>query len=225
MVLNLTGRKIGKLTVIKKAYSKNKRIYWECQCDCPDQNIIFVRGSSLVRKNPTKSCGCLQGLEEEENGNYKSGMTHSLLRHRYRHMINRCFTPGTRQYDDYGARGITVFHGWVSEIKGVGFAAYKKYIEENFPDYEDLLNKGYQINRINNDGNYEPGNLSIVTPEENSNNRRNNKFIEYAGETLTISKMARKYNMSIGLLGGRLRKGWDIEKALFKPSQNVPKQE
>lgn len=158
--LDLIGKKFGRLTVIEKVAGKTKKYsYWKCLCDCGDEKV--VEKSSLTSGN-TKSCGCYR-KEVTARLKYRHGLRNTSLFERWHSMINRCKNPGCSGYKNYGGRGIFVCEEW------------KRF--ENF--YEWSMNNGYshelQIDRINNDGNYEPSNCRWVTRSENCKNRRTSK--------------------------------------------------
>ena len=98
----------------------------------------------------------------------------------WRGMKQRCQNPNCHSYKNYGGRGINICDEWLDF--------------ENF--YEWALSSGYQdelqIDRINNDGNYEPSNCRWVTPKENARNKRNNRYITIDGETRCISEWCEK---------------------------------
>jgi hypothetical protein len=120
-------------------------------------------------------------------------------------MKQRCLNKKDKQYCDYGGRGITVCHQWL------------KF--ESF--YEWSLINGYQvgltIERISNDGNYEPENCKWIPKAEQSENTRKCKFITYKGETKILKHWARDLGMSYVALQHRLKRGWSIEEAFTRP--------
>lgn len=118
-------------------------------------------------------------------------------------MIQRCFNPNNKRFKGYGGRGITVCERW-----------------RKFHDfYADMGERpsGLSIDRINNDGDYEPGNCRWATPKQQQNNLRTNAFIEFRGERLRKHEWARRMGISIGALFFRLQHGWSIERALTTP--------
>jgi hypothetical protein len=116
----------------------------------------------------------------------------------WRAMLDRC---SNRSYPRYGGRGITVCDRWQSSF-------------DNFISDMGHIPPGLTIERINNNGNYEPGNCRWATRKEQNNNRRDTVFIEHNGERLNISQWAHKLQMSKETLVARIRRGWNKEVAL-----------
>ena len=118
-------------------------------------------------------------------------------------MKERCNNKNNKSYKNYGGRGIKVCKEW----------------SENFMSfYNWSINNGYKegltIDRINNDGNYEPSNCRWITRKEQNRNYRKNHLLTYKGETLCLADIADKYGINRGTLLYRLKKGKTIEEAL-----------
>ena len=202
---DLTGKKFGKLTVIKLLYSKklkdNKHYshYYLCKCDCGKEVEICL--SNLLTGN-TKSCGCLK----KEYPNHK---THGLIEHRlykiYNGMKVRCYNKNAINYKDYGGRGITVCQEWLND-----FINFYNWAMAN--GYTDDLS----IDRIDNNGNYEPSNCRWANSIEQANNKRNNKVIEYNGIRKTISQWERETGIDHRKISARLNHlKWNAERILI----------
>lgn len=149
---NITGMLFGKLTVIKESYKdKNYNYYWLCVCSCGNQAV--VRKSSLISGHTT-SCGC------NVTYNRKHMQSHSSEYKAWNQMIQRCTNPKNKHYKDYGGRGIMVCDRWL-------------YNALNFlEDMGDKPTPNHSLDRINNDGNYDPSNCKWSTPKEQANNTR-----------------------------------------------------
>lgn len=150
-LIDITGQKFGKLTAIR--YSGH--VMWECQCECG--GIKLARGNHL-RDGRIKSCGCLRGGGWGEPV-YKEG---HFLYGIWVGMRQRCFNPSDAKYVRYGARGITVYEPWRHDFK-----AFAQYVEAELGERPP----GTSLDRINNDGNYEPDNLRWATATEQSRNK------------------------------------------------------
>ena len=195
---DLTGQRFGKLVVIERAFVRKKKVYWKCQCDCGEVRYHFT--DTLLRGN-AKSCGC---------GYRKHELSHSGLWNVFYGMRKRCLNPLAHGYENYGGRGIKVCDEWLEKD---GFIKFKEWALAN--GYE----KGLSLDRIDNNGNYEPSNCRWATDREQANNRRNNVLVTYKGETHTISEWAKKTGLKESCIRYRFHHGWK-EEDLFKPVQH-----
>lgn len=194
----LTGQKFGLLTVLKRAENdKNNRIQYLCKCECG--NIKVIRGSSLTSGN-TKSCGCGSGRKKTQP------FYGTRLYRIWANIKTRCTNPKYKRFIDYGGRGIKVCQEWEN------FDNFKNWALEH--NYSNNL----QIDRINNNGNYEPHNCRWVEPFKNSRNKRNNLVFSYKGENLCLKEWAIKLNIDYMLLYCRIvTRKWSFEKAINTP--------
>lgn len=122
------------------------------------------------------------------------------------HMIERCYNSHSERYENYGGRGITVCDEWRDD-----FTAFRDWARSN--GYSEKLS----LDRINNDGNYEPNNCKWSTQKEQCNNRRNNRLLTYKGETKTMTQWAESIGMNVGTFKYRLRLGWSVQRAIETP--------
>jgi hypothetical protein len=118
-------------------------------------------------------------------------------------MVDRCTKENTHNYKDYGGRGITVCDRWLDV--------------NNFIEDMSTRPEGTSIDRIDNNGNYEPSNCKWSTDKEQSNNRRSSRYLEYNGESKTLVDWSRDTGIKQTTIGERLRRGWTIEQALETP--------
>lgn len=202
---DLTGEKFGRLTVIKEMGVKNEKVIWLCKCECGEYTTVPTGGLKI---GDHKSCGCLN-RELSLLRSRKHGMTSSGKRHRlytiYHDMKDRCFNKNSKIYKYYGGRGITVCEQWLNSLDD-----FKNWALEN--GYDDSL----EIDRINNDGNYEPLNCRWVTRSQNCLNKGNNRLITINGITRPITLWANLSGVSRSAIEGRIKRGWD-NKDLLKP--------
>lgn len=120
-------------------------------------------------------------------------------------MIRRCTDPKNIRYNNYGGRGISVCTDWKES-----FVSFYTYVS-SLPHFEE---DGRSLDRTNNEGNYEPGNVKWSTAVEQAGNTRKNVLITYLGRTQNLTAWARELGMSPATLNSRFRYGWSIEKAL-----------
>jgi hypothetical protein len=120
-------------------------------------------------------------------------------------MNRRCRNPQSPDYFRYGARGISVCAEWVDD-----FRPFFEHIGPR-PGGE------YSLDRINNNGNYEPGNVRWATIQQQNYNRRVNRFITFKGKTMCMAEAAREHGLHPACLKGRLDNGWDVARALLTP--------
>lgn len=154
----LEKEKYNRLTPIKIAYKKDRASYWLCQCDCG--NTTIVREAS-IKNGHTKSCGCIRVERMKlENPKYNHGLRYHRLNSIWRGMKTRCYNQKSLEYSNYGGRGIKVCDEWKNDFKAF---------------YDWAMNNGYKddltIDRINNNGNYDPNNCQWLTKSENISKR------------------------------------------------------
>lgn len=196
----MIGAIFGRLTVVADAgiVSSRKRA-WRCRCSCGRERI--VRANNL-RSGGSKSCG---SCEKSDHPRRKRPRWHSARPEyrAWRSMINRCTRTSQKDYPAYGGRGIRVCDRWMHS-----FAAFMEDMGER-PD-------GMSLDRIDNDGNYEPHNCRWATAEQQMNNRRANHVLTLDGDTMTMAQWARRIGISRSLMAWRIE-AWGSERALRTP--------
>lgn len=205
---DLTGERFGKLVVLCKAEpritAKGKtESIWHCKCDCGIEKNVLER--NLIYSG-TSSCGCLQ-RECIGKLRRKHGDTGTRLYQAWENMRARCNRKSSREYENYGGRGISVCEEWQAS-----YESFKKWALSN--GYADNLT----LDRIDTNGNYEPSNCRWISNQLQQYNKRNNRNITFNGKTQTLNQWAKELGIIPKTLQGRLDKsGWSVEKALTTP--------
>lgn len=135
------------------------------------------------------------------------GKWRTRIYHIWNGMMGRCTRKSNPNYANYGAKGIQVCEAWKD------FDVFREWAMAN--GYADNLT----IDRIDNNGNYEPGNCKWSTMKDQQNNKKNNHVVTYAGETKTISQWAEDLGIKTHTLFTRFKRGWSVEKALTTKSR------
>jgi hypothetical protein len=189
------GAKFGRLTILREAdpvfYRENNRDKkvrrFECKCSCG--NTVTTQLASLRRG--TQSCGCLQRETASTHGMYGTPL-HTV----WSGMLNRCFNKNCDGYHNYGGRGIKVCADWQGAN---GFQNFYSYCQ-SLPKGKQWR-KGYDIDRIDNNGNYEPGNVHFVTRIDNLRNRRETVWVEVPIELTDKEFESRKAYVRVNAKG------------------------
>jgi hypothetical protein len=126
----------------------------------------------------------------------------------------RCLNQNDPNYPRYGSRGITVCDEWRQS-----FESFRDYVSR-LPNFD---NEDYSLDRINNDGNYEPGNVRWATDKEQCRNMRVNHLVTYNGKTQCVADWADEIGLKSEMIFNRLKLGWTIERALTQKPRRSPR--
>lgn len=198
---DLSGLTFSRLTVeglhSQQGYIKR----YTCLCVCGNRCTVTREG---LMKGSTKSCGCLR-VETTVARSTVHGQYYTPEYRVYTSMVNRCTNPNYLEYHLYGGRGIKV---------SPEFDSFEKFISH----VGKRPSKGYQLDRENNEGDYEPKNVKWVTKEVNARNKRNTIFVEFRGVVMSLPEAAEKAGLNYHALYYRYSSG-DRGDYLFRPSQ------
>lgn len=202
--IDLTGLRNGRLTVLREGpRDKYNHTRWHCRCDCGKEMLAW---GHRLRKPGDLSCGCwIKEKTSKRAGRHYMRYTPEWAA--WRSMKDRCGNPRSRNYKNYGARGIEVCQEWHDS-----FEAFFACVGAR-PSAE------HSLGRINNDGPYAPGNVRWEIDEQQKNNMRGNRTVVYRGKSMTATQAIRAAGSKVSrtTLGKRLSAGWDIEKAVETP--------
>lgn len=195
VIIDLTGMTYDSWYVVDRADNIKKRVMWNCICKCGQEKVI--QGTSL-KNGVSKSCGCKPRIKRTH------GLSDTNI-YRVWQRMKGCTNSKTHQdYKHYGGRGIKMCEEWYCS-----FEEFHKWAIEN--NYRD----GLEIDRTNNNGDYEPDNCRWVTRRENMLNTRNTIFLTFGEETKPLSIWAEELNMEYGTLYSRIYDyNWSVERAL-----------
>lgn len=207
--IDLTGQRFGRLVVLRRAANHGVRVTWECRCDCGNTCEVT---SDRLRRGVTHSCGCYHRecvAKMAKTIGIKHGYYGTRLYTTWQSMKQRCYYKGSKNYKNYGARGITICEEWKNS-----FDNFRKWAFSN--GYSDTLT----IERKDVNGNYCPENCMWIPPEAQSRNRRGQ--LKYKGKT--ISQWAHELGLKRVTVYARChRYNWDIEEAIGLKPRSIDK--
>lgn len=200
---NLIGKRFGRLLVIERSQRKNGT-YWKCRCDCGCEKDV-ISGNLISGK--VVSCGCYLN-ERRIKAKTIHGDSKSRLYNIWILMKARCEKEKNKAYKNYGGRGIQVCDKW-------------KYSYEEFKKWsiENGYSQNLSIDRIDNDGNYEPSNCRWVDRKTQNNNNRMNVKITIDDKTQTLAQWCEELNLPYSAIEARRLRGWNDVDALMTPLQ------
>lgn len=188
-IIDLTGKRFGRLTVIKRGENVVNRPGWICKCDCG--KTILVAGGHL-RDGHTQSCGCRQ-RDSVIKKNTVHSMSNTRLYNTWNNMKDRCFNPNSTFYSDYGGRGIKVCDEWM-------------YVFQTFYDWaiSHGYHEGLTIERVDVNGDYCPENCTWIPFELQARNKRNTLYVDFNGRKVTLMELSEISGMKYSFLYERI---------------------
>ena len=202
--LDITGKRFGRLTVMKYLYKKGRENYWECMCDCGNKTVV---SSSALLSGNTLSCKC-QRKENLVKSRTVHNSSKTRIYHIYRGIIRRCYDTRVKNYNRYGGRGISVCDEWLD--KKNGFINFKTWALKN--GYREDLS----IDRIDNNGNYEPSNCRWANDKTQCRNRRSNRLVTFQNQTRCISEWSELLDIPARKIWYRLSRNYPLDKVFAK---------
>ena len=201
---NLAGQTFGMLKVLYDTgeRARNGGVFWIIECiSCG--NLKKMHSASILHQNT--ACGC-------QNGPLHT--SHGLSKHRlygiWKNMITRCLLPGSRRYENYGGRGITVDISWIGKPNGL-LSFYNWAMANGYS--EDLT-----LERLDVNGPYSPENCTWIPMGKQAQNKENTRWVIFNGEKMCVREAHRRYGkVTYEAVLARLNKGWSPEDALLKP--------
>lgn len=208
---DLTGVRFGSLVAVEDVgRAKDGQVLWRCRCDC---GATHQARAGKLRTGEVTSCGCQKSRKCREV-NIKHGLSaQGGMTPEYRtwaNMIDRCENPRNKQFADYGGRGVRLCDEWRHSVQA--FVAYmgKK------------PSSRHSIDRIDVNGNYEPGNCRWSTPVEQNRNKRNTRRFVVDGREMTIPEAAHSFGVAEETIRARLKRGLSPIEAVALRKLNHP---
>lgn len=189
------GEQIGDCIFLRETkFDFPRRAIFKCKCG--NEFEVFI---SSIKLGQSLGCGCRRGNPTHEQTRINQSVEYSS----WSQMKERCYNIKNKNYLRYGGRGVIVCDRWLY--------SFDKFLE----DMGKKPSLKHTIDRINNDGNYDPTNCRWATILEQARNKSTNVMILFNGETKCLSAWAERFNINTSTLWNRLHKKWPIEKALI----------
>ena len=197
----MSGSVFRHLTVVGpqlRRRGSGERSFRLCVCDCGSE--VEVREDHLLAGRRV-SCGGPECRYVEIWTSYR------IEKQTWDRMISRCCNSSNRKFNHYGGRGISVCARWLDS-----FWAF-------LSDMGPRPDRASSIDRIDNDGNYEPGNCRWATRSEQARNTRNSVYVDHGGRRVLLCELCEERGLSLSLVYARLNLGWPLEDALTRPAR------
>ena len=205
-LIDLSGARFGRLVVVGIAGKKGKRLCWLCKCDCGSEHLA---SGDVLKNGHVKSCGCLKAEVDAKGTRFRHGLSKSSEHKIWCGITERCHNKKSKFFMRYGGRGITVCRRW-------------KTFENFYADMGPRPSSAHTLDRVNNNGNYEPSNCRWATPEEQANNKSSNVMISIDGETKTLAQWCRETGVDSDLASQRInREKWSPVDAVTTPPRHL----
>lgn len=202
------GAKHGRLTILTVPQPPVGQQKCLCRCDC---GVIKAIANRHIVSGGSKSCGCLsRDVAAKRNRTHGEGNTRKGTSPEFRtwqHMLRRCYTTNVPEYGYYGGRGISVCDKWRHD--------YSAFLT----DMGRRPSREHSIDRIDVNGNYEPGNCRWATRVQQANNKRCNVRISAFGRIQPLQMWLAETGVTDSAFRGRMQRGWSIERALTAPTR------
>lgn len=201
-LIDLTGLKFNRLTVIGRHPAKKRQAYWSCKCDC---GSITKAGGFELKTGIIKSCGC---FNREAASEYRRshGMTQTAIYKVWTGIKQRCTNPNNIGWKNYGGRGILICDKWLD------FGGFLN-------DMGGSYSPGLSIERIDNNGPYCKSNCKWATINEQAYNKRSTRYIQCGGIEMLAKDWAEVMGVTPHLIFSRLSSGWSEDRAIRQPKR------
>ena len=195
------GTRFDRWCVIGPAGKDDRgNVLYDCVCDCGTRRR--VKGT-MLRVGRSRSCGCIRPDQLTKHGEARRGRMTAEYRI-WEGIQRRCNNPSDPVFEHYGGRGIRMCEAWSS---------YDAFLS----DMGRRPSQRHSIDRIDNDGDYEPGNCQWATQKDQCRNQRSNVWVTYRGERRVLAELVEAHGKDYMRVYQRIRRGWDAERAINEP--------
>lgn len=201
--MDISGKTFSRWTALHPDPTKPHK--WVCECSCGNVRSVYRYN---LESGGSRSCGCFKS-ERTRELSIRHGLTNTPFWRVWISMKERCRWPKSPVWKDYGGRGIKVCDRWLD---------FEMFLCDMYPTYRH----GLTIERIDNGGNYEPGNCTWATPKQQAMNRRTNIYLDTPRGKMTVTDAALAFGISRFALHRRLKEGWS-EDRLFEAPNSGPR--
>lgn len=198
-LIDLTGMKFHRLSVIRRAESASSEAKWLCLCDCGHHHEV---AGTLLRDGRSKSCGCYKVDIHTVHGCNASGQRTAAYAS-WAAMIQRCTNKNAAAFPRYGGVGISVCDEW---------RLFENFLRDMGEPPSDMT-----IDRIDGAKGYNPSNCRWATRKEQQRNIKSNRLVTHDGETLCVSEWCERTGLNLNTFYSRLGRGWSEDKILRTP--------
>lgn len=197
-----TGDRFGRWTVLSYHTNTAHRQYrWFCRCDCGTKRSVL---GYMLRAGRSTSCGCWK--DQKTGARSKThGRSGSPEHNAWMHMNDRCYNKSSKEYRSYGGRGIRVCLRW------------RRSFANFFKDMGSKISPQHSLDRVDNNGNYEPSNCRWATRKQQARNTRTSRFLTHSGVRACVAQWAEWTGISQTSIYQRLRRGWSVHRTLTIP--------
>ena len=203
------GERFGRWVVQSPSTYQGASVAYECRCDCGTAKLVRA---DRLRSGKSKSCGCAAREALITHGfTCKENRRESREYWVWNMIVQRCKNPNVKNWNDYGGRGITVCERWLK-------------FDNFYDDMGPRPSSKHSIERIDNNGPYDPGNCTWALRSDQAKNKRNNRLIEANGERLHLAEWARRLGADHSTIIGRIARGWPESKAVTTPIRKASRQ-
>ena len=213
---DITGQRFGQLVALSFERRKGARPLWTCLCDCGGV-ALATQGRLKARTKSCVACSAQRVRLAGSRANYRHGAAQGGATTKeyeaWQGIIRRCESPASgREHRLYRGRGISIYPQWR--------ASFQTFLD----DVGRAPSPDHSIDRIDNNGNYEPGNVRWATAVVQNNNKRSSAFLEFEGRRMTIAQWATELGLNYSTLRCRIvLHHWPLARALTSPARTKRK--